>query len=95
MLIGPFVYVDRSDQVLQSHTALSLALEAGNQRVRLMFGLVVLFNISIAFWGVVGTHAEEHLTAAISMVIGLVVRSLLLGNQRSVEFFKRSAPPEY
>lgn len=117
VLIGLFVFLDRSDEVLQAHTALSstqlgaigvgaviggmihvslsLALKAGNQAVRLLFGVVALLNVSVAFWGVVGTHAEQRFTAAVSMVIGLMVLWLLFGNQRSIEFFERSTPPEY
>lgn len=112
VLIGLFVYLDRLDEVLQSHTALSstqlaaigagaaiggmihislsLALKAGNQVVRVLFGVVALLNVSVAFWGVVGTHGEQRLAAAVSLVIGLLVLRLLFGSQRAIEFFERN-----
>lgn len=66
---------------------LSLALRNGSQTVRLWFGLVALLNVAVAFWGVVGTHAEQRFTAAGSLVIGMFVLWLLFGSQRAIDFF--------
>lgn len=66
---------------------LAVALGRGSQVVRWMYGIVIMFNVAFATWGVFSLHAEQRLSAVFSLVFGLIVLWILFGSERTDRFF--------
>lgn len=68
---------------------LAVALGRGSQVVRWLYGIVTMFNVSFATWGVFSLHAEQRLSAVFSLVFGLIVLWILFGSERTDRFFSQ------
>lgn len=66
---------------------LASMLGRGNTVVRWLFGLLVLVNVGIGIWGLFGLHGEQQLSAALSVVFGLLILYLLFGPERTDRWF--------
>lgn len=66
---------------------LALALGRGSQVVRWLYGILTMFNVAFATWGVFSLHAEQRLSAVFSLVFGLIVLWILFGSERTDRFF--------
>ena len=66
---------------------LSIMLSKGSSLVRWIYGLLAMFNVSIAVWGLLALRGEQQLGAAISLVFGVIVLWILFGTERSDQFF--------
>ena len=66
---------------------LSIMLSKGSSLVRWIYGLLAMFNVSIAVWGLLALRGEQQLGAAISLVFGVIVLWILFGTERSDRFF--------
>lgn len=66
---------------------LAVALGRGSQVVRWLYGIVTMFNVAFATWGVFSLHAEQRLSAVFSLVFGLIVLWILFGSERTDRFF--------
>ena len=66
---------------------LSIMLSKGSSLVRWIYGLLAMFNVSIAVWGLLALRGEQQFGAAISLVFGVIVLWILFGTERSDQFF--------
>jgi len=66
---------------------LALMLGRGSNPVRWLFAIVTVVNVSFGVWGIFGLHGEQQLSAAFTVVFGLVVLWLLFGAERTDDFF--------
>ncbi|MDX2379719.1 MAG: hypothetical protein QNM02_08170 [Acidimicrobiia bacterium] len=66
---------------------LASMLGRGNTVVRWLFGLLVLVNVGVGIWGLFGLHGEQQLSAALSVVFGLLILYLLFGPERTDRWF--------
>jgi hypothetical protein len=66
---------------------LSIMLSKGSSLVRWIYGLLAMFNVSIAVWGLLALRGEQQPGAAISLVFGVIVLWILFGTERSDQFF--------
>ena len=55
--------------------------------VRWLYGILTMFNVAFATWGVFSLHAEQRLSAVFSLVFGLIVLWILFGSERTDRFF--------
>jgi cytochrome bd-type quinol oxidase subunit 2 len=69
---------------------LASMLGRGNSVVRWLFGLLVVVNVGIAIWGLFGLHGEQQLSAAVSLVFGLLILYLLFGPDRTDRWFDQN-----
>lgn len=67
--------------------ALAMALSNGSNLVRWLFGIVTIVHVAGGVWGVFGLHGEQQLSAAFTVVFGLIILWILFGSERSDEFF--------
>ena len=66
---------------------LSLMLSKGSSLVRWIYGIVAMFNVSFAVWGLLALRGEQQLAAAFSLVFGVIILWILFGTERSDRFF--------
>jgi hypothetical protein len=66
---------------------LSIMLSRGSSLVRWIYGILAMFNVSAAVWGLLALRGEQQLGAAISLVFGVIVLWILFGTERSDRFF--------
>lgn len=66
---------------------LALALGRGSSIVRWLYGIVAIFNVSFAVWGVFALHGEQQLSAGFTLVFGLIILWILFGSERTDRFF--------
>jgi hypothetical protein len=66
---------------------LSLALRNGSNIVRWLYGTFTMLNVATGVWGIFALHGEQQLSAAFTMVFGLIILWILFGSERSDEFF--------
>jgi hypothetical protein len=69
---------------------LASMLGRGNSVVRWLFGLLVVVNVGIGIWGLFGLHGEQQLSAALSVVFGLLILWLLFGPERTDRWFDQT-----
>ncbi len=69
---------------------LASMLGRGNTVVRWLFGLLVVVNVGIGIWGLFGLHGEQQLSAALSVVFGLLILWLLFGPERTDRWFDQN-----
>ena len=67
--------------------ALSLALRNGSNFVRWLFGIVTMFNVAWGIWGIFALHGEQQLSAAFTVLFGVIILWILFGSERTDEFF--------
>jgi hypothetical protein len=66
---------------------LSIMLSRGSSLVRWIYGILAMFNVSAAVWGLLALRGEQQLGAAVSLVFGVIVLWILFGTERSDQFF--------
>ena len=66
---------------------LSIMLSRGSSLVRWIYGILAMFNVSAAVWGLLALRGEQQLGAAVSLVFGVIVLWILFGTERSDRFF--------
>lgn len=66
---------------------LSIMLSKGSSLVRWIYGILAMFNVSAAVWGLLALRGEQQLGAAISLVFGVIILWILFGTERSDRFF--------
>lgn len=69
------------------YVLLSLMLAKGSSLVRWIYGIVAMFNVSFAVWGLLALRGEQQLAAAFSLVFGVIILWILFGTERSDRFF--------
>jgi len=67
--------------------ALSLALRNGSNFVRWLYGIVTMVNVAWGIWGIFALHGEQQMTAAFTVLFGLIILWILFGSERTDEFF--------
>lgn len=63
-------------------------LARGSSFVRWAFGIVTMINVSFAVWGLFALHGQQQITAAFTLVFGLIVLWILFGSERTDRFFE-------
>jgi hypothetical protein len=66
---------------------LALALGGGSEVVRVLFAIIVAFNLGAGVWAVFATRGEQQLSGAFSAVVAGIVLYLLL-NHRAEQYFE-------
>lgn len=66
---------------------LSIMLSKGSSLVRWIYGIVAMFNVSFAVWGLLALRGEQQLAAAFTLVFGVIILWILFGTERSDRFF--------
>lgn len=69
------------------YIVLSIMLSRGSSLVRWIYGIVAMFNVSAAVWGLLALRGEQQLAAAFSLVFGVIILWILFGTERSDRFF--------
>ena len=67
--------------------ACALALGGGSSFVRWTYGIITVVNVSFGVWGLFALHGEQQLTAALSLVFGMMILWILFGSERTDRFF--------
>ncbi len=66
----------------------AVMLGRGSSFVRWAYGIIVMINTAFAVWGLFALHGQQQLTAAFTLVFGVIVLWILFGSERTDRFFE-------